>query len=443
MISSGLRIYRIRILASIVLQFALCIVAFAAQDRPISNPGQQEKPPEPEKHEKVPGSDKKIRILVLVDASAPLLVDFETSVRMARHATPGLMPGLLNLAISSLFDAAISSRQRSKESQRLQETVGEFERKPLIENSIIAAFGSFTPYFEAVAPKDPAIYRNPNVDFDKVRADGYPYVLTVTEVGGMSTAWELKTLSAASSFRFDLYDAATRKRIGMGNSSVFASSRHAFDPATTDRTIFTGDYPTAAGQAGFRIYGELNRQGDLHTMAAANGLGSEVPSLDAILERYAGAFHYNPQLPAGWRRVNTKSKLVVTLEPKSRDRTHIGVVFAADLLVKELGQDVKELDEYVSMYFGRLKDGGYDVDSAQPFDGFKLNEGYRSFIMDRPNGAGKEIFSFQILPDHFVAIYDTVMLPGFEDYLKRYTSDIESLINNSQITTSAETQGTK
>jgi len=442
MISSGLRIYRVRILALIVLQLALCIVTFASQDRPISGPGQQEKPPEPEQHEKAPVSNKKIRILVLVDASAPLLVDYETSVRMARHATPGVMPGLLNLGISSLFDLAISSRQRSKESQRLQETVGEFERKPLIENSIVAAFGSFTPYFEAVAPKDPAIYKNPNVDFDKARADGYPYVLTVTEVCGMSTAWELKTLSAASSFRFDLYDAATQKRIGKGTSTVFAIARHDFDPATTDRSIFVGDYPTAAGRSGFRIYGELNRRGHLHTMAAANGLGSEVPPLDAILERYAGAFHYNPQLPAGWHRVNTNTKLVVTLEPKN-DRKHIGVVFAADLLVKELGQDVKELDEYISIYFGRLKDGGYDTDSAQPFDGFKLNEGYRSFILDRPNGAGKEILCFRILPDHFVALYDTVMLPGSDDYLKKYTSDIESLINNSQIITSAESQGAK
>lgn len=436
MILSGRRIYRVHLLVLLVLQFALCIVAFATQDSPISDHAQQEKPPEPEKHEKATGSNKKIRILVLVDATAPLLVDFETEGRVARSRFAG---GL----IPALIDQAISSRQRSKESERLQKTVGEFERRPLIENSIVAAFGSFTPYFEAVVLKDPAIYKNPNVDFDKARADGYPYILTVTEVGGMSTAWELKTLSAASSSRFDLYDTATQKRIGTGTSTVFASSRHDFDPATTDRTIFIGDYPTAARQAGFRIYGELNRRGYLHTMAAANALGSEVPSLDVILERYAGAFHYDPQLPAGWHRVNTKSKLVVTLEPKNGDRKHIGVVFAADLLVKELGQDVKELDEYVSMYFGRLKDGGYDTDSAQPFDGFKLNEGYRSFIMDRPNGAGKEIFSFQMLPDHFVALYDTVMLPDSEDYLKKYSSDIESLINNSRVTTSTESQGAK
>ena len=92
------------------------------------------------------------------------------------------------------------------------------------------------------------------------------------------------------------------------------------------------------------------------------------------------------------------------------------------------------------MFLERLKDGGYDIDSAQPFDGLKLNENYRSFIMDRPNGAGKEILSFRMLPDHFVALYDTVMPPNSEDYLKKYTSDIESLINNSQITTSAESQ---
>src|SRR5689334_19021626 len=98
MISPSLRIYRVRILALIVLQFVLCIVTFARQDRPISDSGQQYKPLEPEKHEKASGSDKKIRVLVLVDASAPLLVDYETSVRMARHNAPGVMPGLLNLA---------------------------------------------------------------------------------------------------------------------------------------------------------------------------------------------------------------------------------------------------------------------------------------------------------------------------------------------------------
>ncbi|HET9365017.1 MAG TPA: hypothetical protein VFP71_08440, partial [Candidatus Angelobacter sp.] len=154
MISSNRRIYRVRILALIVLQFALCIVTFAIQDKPISDAGQQEKPPEPEKHEKAPGSNKKIRILVLVDATAPLLVDYETAGRAARRRfVGGLFPAMI--------DQAIASRERSKESQRLQETVGEFERKPLIENSIVAAFGSFTPYFEAVVPKNPAIYKNP------------------------------------------------------------------------------------------------------------------------------------------------------------------------------------------------------------------------------------------------------------------------------------------
>jgi len=406
--------YRFHVVLACVLA-ALCPM-FA----PFARAGQSEK------------SERRVRILLLVDATTPLSVDYRTTGRRLRRA---LVAGSLGIA-PILIESKISSSERSKESNRLQETVGNFDRKRVIEAAIAAAVG-ITGYFEVVIPDDPSSFATKTeINFDRVKADGYPYVLVVREdFAGMITAWEMGTLSAGSYLRYELYDAATKKQLTKGLASAFALPQHQLDPATTDRAIFLGEYPAAVGAACGRIYGELNKQGHLHTMAEAHGLGKEVPAVGEILDKYARLFDYHFKLPKDWHQVTGASKYSLVMEPNNADRAHFGVVLAVDLLLEEFGQKVQDLDDYITIVFGRLRNMGYPVEDAQPFENLRLDTPHTGFLVDRPGGAGKELVLFRRLDDRFVVMYSIIFLQDFDGYLRKYSQDLETLMNKAEFKT--------
>jgi hypothetical protein len=220
-----------------------------------------------------------------------------------------------------------------------------------------------------------------------------------------------------------------------GQANAFALRKLQFDPATTDRSLFVADYAAAAAQACIRIYGEISKQGQLHAMAEAHGLGKEVPDTAALLARYAKLFNYDFTLPKGWHQVAGPSKYQVSLEPTSADRSKFGVSFMMDLLVEEFGQKVDDLNDYIRIAFARMRDQGYAVDTAAPFDALALNPPYTSFLIDRPKGAGKEAVLFRRLDGPFVVSYHIVFLENFDGFLKKYGRDLQSLIDQSKITT--------
>lgn len=96
--------------------------------------------------------EKKIRILVLVDASKPLSVRYNTKGR-------ALWGALSAQGLATIFiEAEMASHERSTESKLLQQTVGQFDRRPVFEAGMTAMFKASTPYFEAVVPQDPSLY---------------------------------------------------------------------------------------------------------------------------------------------------------------------------------------------------------------------------------------------------------------------------------------------
>src|SRR5208282_5584094 len=240
--------------------------------------------------------------------------------------------------------------------------------------------------------------------FNKAQADGFPYVLVIREeFAGMATMWAWGTLSAGSYVHFRLMDAATGKELAKGQTNAFASRTQKFDAATTDRSIFLADYAAAVAQECIHIYGEL--------------------------------FNYDFTLPKDWHQVAGSSKYQLFLEPKNADRTKFGVNFTVDLLIEELGQKVGDLNEYIRIVFGRLRDQGYAVDTAIPFDGLVLNPPYTGFVIDRPKGSGKEVVLFRRLDDPFVVTYHVVFLEDYDGFLKKYGQDLQLLINQAKITT--------
>ena len=375
--------------------------------------------------------EKKIRILVLVDATKPLSVRYESRGRViwGNLSTLALVP--------LLIEVETEKSERSKESQLLQQTVGKFERRMVLEAGIAAMFKASTPYFEAVIPQDSSLYGvGKAIDFNKAQADGYPYVLAVNEeFAGLASAWAWSTLSAGSYVQFSLTDTATRKELAKGQLNAFAMRKQEFDPATKDRTLFLEDYAAAITQECIRIYGELYKQGQLHAMAEAHGLGKEVPDTAALLAKYEKLFNYEFALPKGWHQVAGPSKYQVFLEPTNADRLKFGVNFQMDLLLEEFNQKVTDLNEYTRITFARMRDLGYAVDTATPFDALTLNPPYTAFLIDRPKGAGKEAVLFRRLDDPYVVVYHIVFLDDFDGFLKKYSPDLQLLINQAKVTT--------
>src|SRR5208337_401439 len=222
------------------------------------------------------------------------------------------------------------------------------------------------------------------------------------QFAGMATMWAWSTLSAGSYVQFTLTDSATRKELAKGQTNAFGLKTYEFDPALKDRSTFIADYAAAVAQECVHIYGELYKQGQLHAMAEAHGLGKEVPDTAALLKKYEQLFNYDFTLPKDWHQVAGSSKYQLFLEPKNADRTKFGVNFTVDLLIEEMGQKVGDLNEYIRIVFGRLRDQGYAVDTAIPFDGLALNPPYTAFLIDRPKGSGKEVLLFRLLDDPFV-----------------------------------------
>jgi len=375
--------------------------------------------------------EKKIRILLLVDATKPLTVRYESRGRT-------IWSGLSALALAPmLIEEGVEKSERSKESQLLQQTVGALDRTKMMEAAMTAVFKVSTPYFETVVPPDPSAYgAGTAIDFNKAQTDGYPYVLDVREqFAGMATMWAWSTLSTGSYVQFRLTDSATRKELAKGQTNAFALKTYQFDDATKDRSAFIADYAVALGTECAHIYGELYKQGQLHTMAEAHGLGKEVPDTAALLARYEKLFNYSFTLPAGWHQAAQPSKYVTVLAPANADGSKIAVSFVVDLLLEEFDQKVDNLDDYIRIAFARMRDNGYAVDTATPFDALTLNPPYKAFLVDRPKGAGKEIVLFRRLDDPYVVQYHVIFLADYDSLVNKYGPDLQALINQTKITT--------
>lgn len=379
-------------------------------------------------------SANKIRLLVLTDANKLLTVHYMTKGRAIRKA---LMAAPIGGVGTMAVDAAETKHENSKESRTLQKTVGEFHRRPIIETGIAAAFKDRTQYFDVVIPPDPSVYMTaPNINFSKAQADGLPYVLSVKEkfAGEATVLGALGTLSAGSALEFKVFDAATGKDMGKaGKASAFSPRKQEFDPATSDRNAFVTDYGLAVGAECAQVYGVLNKQGLLHAMAEAHGLGNEVPDMGAILARYEKRFDYDFKLPKGWHHFKGTSKYSATLQRLFHDGNKLHVVVTVDLMLPELGQKPGDLDEYIRLFLEHMQEQGYATDTATPFKGLTLDPAYTALLIDRPQGAGKEILAFRRLDDPFVVVYDVVFNQEYDNLMAKYSSDLQTMINESRI----------
>jgi hypothetical protein len=373
----------------------------------------------------------KVKLLVTIDSTQPLIVEYQS-----KGATIRSNLSILFSVAGLLTDEAIKAKAKSDESIRLQTTIGPFDRYPILDVAAKAAFpalGTVSSYFQVDVRNASSDGKNVEPLQPQVaRSDGYDFALLLREkFAGLKSVWAFSTLSATSTISFELIDLRTNKTIAKGARDGANKVSHQFEDAFADRSVFIQEYKPAAGYAIGSIVGDLNQQGHLHEMAAAVGLGDLVPSIGPLLDSYAKRFDYQFMLPKGWHQTETatKTKYMRIIEPDNDDRKAFGLVFSVDLLIKEFGQDVADLQSYVPISVNRLAGKGYTPDGLTTLP-LSLGEKYIDLVFDRPNKAGKSAFIFTMFGKEYVGVYELVFLRDFETYSTKYRSDIEYILTN-------------
>lgn len=364
----------------------------------------------------------KVRILVIVDTSEPLIVDYRTVGNTVRSL----------IFLGSLTDVAITEIRQSSHSKKLRETVGEFDRFPLIKKGVENAFAPQSKYFQVEVTNDASLLKGKRkVDLKAVRALGYPFVLLFDEVfSGLVSAWKLGTLSASTTIRYELIDVNKENTMSKGSLSGWNKAIHDFEGAISDRNAFIQEYEDAVLITASTIYGQLNKDGHLNAMAGSAGLSDYVPSLIYFLDQYAKKFDYKIKFPKGWHEVAMGSKYTKVTEPRNDDKLKFGIRVDIDLLIKELGQDVDQLDAYMAIFMNKAFTAGYSIDTITQIPLSIDSAQYTRVVLNRPNNTGKEVLVFTQFGKEYVAIFSLIFLQDFERFLNKYQGDIEYVITN-------------
>ena len=359
---------------------------------------------------------EKVKLLVVIDTSEPLVVDYRTTGNTIRSV----------LMVGGLLDIFISDLRESGHSKKLRETIGEFDRFPIVKAGVEGAFRQLMPYFDVTVTSDATLIKGKmRLDFDEVQNNTYDYALVLKEAfAGMLSVWRLSTLSAASTLRYELYDLAEKKSMIKGAINGWSPTIHDFDEGVSNRTAFMVEYAVAEGNAISVIYGQLNKGGHLHTMATKVGLGEFVPAIHKLLETYTKTFDLRLDAPRGWYEVDSGSKYSKILAPKNKDKALFAVRYDVDLLIKEFGQNVDDLESYVNIFTDKVLNMGYTRDSLAA-TGLKLNDQSITIIFNRPDKAGKEVVIFNRFSPLHAGIFTVVCLADYEGFMAKYENDVK------------------
>lgn len=367
----------------------------------------------------LPGESGKVRLLVIVDDTEPLTVDYRTVGNTVRQL----------VLLGSLLDIGISEARESSHSKKLRETVGTFNRFDVLKAAVSGAFLQHADIFELEVTNDlTAVKGKTRLDFDALKTPDHHYVLVLNEVfAGMVSAWKLSTLSASSSIRYELYNVSEKRSMDKGSISGFHPTSHSFDEGVSDKVAFMLEYAVACGNAIGAIYGQLNKEGHLSTMATTVGLGDKIPAIGEILNRYSKTFDYTIATPKNWSVIETGTKYSTALAPKNKDKIQFGMRFDVDLLIEDLGQEGQDLETYVSLFINKLNNRGYTLDSTSSH-GLKFSDDAIVLVFNRPQLAGKEILGFNRFGKEYIGIFSVILLKDHETYLAKYRQDIDQTL---------------
>jgi len=384
----------------------------------------------------------KIKLLVLLDTS---------SLPRVMHATGSDNVGLFWQNVFTETARISAAKTRNEEyTTRLQNAVGPYpERRQVSIDQLTRAFSKFNSVFELgfPAPDQAATYLLGDMpDFKKVVDGEWRFVLVLSEeFCGLATQSGLAdSLSAATIRKYELYDAASKTKLAHGKVNSAYAKYYSVDAALANREIFVTDYPEAVRLSSDALYGELNRKDALHQIAASVGLGDQVPAIGSILEAYAKRFKYSIELADGWRKprfpglihMKKANPYLLTVDPE-QDVGKIGMTAMIDLLIDAFAQKVSTADEYASIYFQRLAEQGYNLESLKKYDGLSLREAWVPYIFDNTKSNGNNVTLFRKVGDDYLLVYEVWVIGGMQIF-EKHKAEIEYMVNNSKFETRSQ-----
>lgn len=371
-------------------------------------------------------ADDKIQILALVDDSQPLGFLYQTRGRQVTSNIIYVFGGI----VPWMIDDKLTKSTLQENSVKFRQTVGTFDRRPILENSLVGATKALASYFRiatATSEQYTRYLQHGKPNFGAMKADGWKYVLVVSDrFTGMASS-QFGSVSTYSNVEYAVYEIASEKQMNRGLVMQAMPGSHSYERAIGDRKIFVTEYPQVAVMLGTGIIGSMTKNDVFYTIGRAEGIGNKVFPVSKILADYARNFDYAFDLPHGWKKQNYDMKYRMNIGPKV-DWQVFGNGFSVDLLVDALGNNVKTLPEYRRIFLSRLAITGYPVETARPFDGLDLDKSWEVFIIHRPDRVGREIVAMKMIGD-VVFIHDFVFIRDYETFFAKYRADIEHLVN--------------
>jgi hypothetical protein len=381
--------------------------------------------------------DKRLTLLVAVTGTSdPLDVYFRTDgdfIRQVAYGGQGVM--------GYMFSDAIRERRETEFESALAKSAGQFARKPILERSLQNVMAQRYPAFSLEFAAEPERFvTNFKPDYTALQASGHRFLLVLDDrFSGLSmlNAAMTKTDDVAPylGVRMRLFDVKDQKAIAKGDFISNETNKMHVRDAVNRPEFLTGSYEKLATRAMITVVGELFRSDKLHFMAASAGAGAKVPAVSTLMSKYLKEFSFDPQVPKGWRVTKTTNKYGHIIEPKGEVRYSLGVRHDVDLLLPEFGQDVEELDGYLNIFWGRLRDAGYDTNTLQSFIDFSLAPEIQGFSIVRPDGLGKELIFFRKPRPPFVEIFSVVITKDFDALYAQHKDEFVGIISESVLKT--------
>lgn len=376
---------------------------------------------------------EKVRLMIIVTGTErPLQVNLISQSDANKAAVIG---GLVGLFVSE----GIKRNVALKLAGTLNETIPAFDRKASIEKAIQSHFASKYPVFEIVFAEDASRFMDAKkIYYDQLKTDGFPFFLVVDDLytglrapNGFFTKNDWVVPAVGLQYR--LYDADAKKSIAKNSAEGSGLERKPMGEALKDREFFLSKYSVVLDAAVAAIVGQMYRTDKLNLMATRSGLGDKVPAAGKLLAKYEKQFEYSFGMPKGWKADKSKSKYILHTGPRDKDRSKVGVSYSIDLLVPEFGQAVPTLDDYFGVFVGRLEELGYKTETIKDFTDLPTTKEYKTVILDRPDGVGKEILLLRMVDPTFVEIFSVIFIDDYDKYYAQYRPDILSAINNTSL----------
>mgnify|MGYP003577655456 CR=1 FL=1 len=122
------------------------------------------------------------------------------------------------------------------------------------------------------------------------------------------------------------------------------------------------------------------------------------------------------------------------MEPKSDLRFALGLRFEVDLLVPEFGQDVKTLDEYITVWQTRLTDQGIDTTTFAESKDIPAPPGYPAYSFNL--ASGRQIALVRQLNEDMIEMISLVFLKDFETLYPQNRAMMEKIIASTKLNVS-------